>query len=63
MEADDRQVMTVFTVQPLFHHRQTEYHEVLPSSAKVQSHLTLLFADDGNTGWWNDGWTVKTVVT
>ena len=23
MEADDRQVTTVFTVQPLFHHRQS----------------------------------------
>ena len=60
MEADDRQVTTVFTVQPSFHigTRQTEYHEALLSSANVQSHLTSSFADDGN-----DGWTVKTVVT
>ena len=42
MEAGDRQVTTVFTVQPSFHHR---YHEALPSSADVQSHLTSLFAD------------------
>ena len=28
--------------------RQTEYHEVLPSSANVQSHLTSSFTDDGN---------------
>ena len=27
---------------------QTEYHEALPSSANVQSHLTSSFADDGN---------------
>ena len=29
--------------------RQTEYHEALPSSTNMQSHLTSLFADDGNT--------------
>ena len=28
--------------------RQTEYHEALPSSQNVQSHLTSSFADDGN---------------
>ena len=27
---------------------QTEYHEALPSSANVQSHLTSSFVDDGN---------------
>ena len=51
--------------------RQNEYNEALPSSANVQSHLTSLFDDDGNASWylvcrvrwWNDGWTVKTVVT
>ena len=49
---------------------QTEYHEVLPSLANVQSHLTSSFTDDGNASWysvcggrWNDGWTVETVVT
>ena len=45
MEADDRQVTTVFTVNP---HSANEYHEALPSSANVQSHLTSSFADDGN---------------
>ena len=49
MEADDRQVMTVLTVQPSFHHRHsTEYHNALPSSANVQLHFTSSFADDGN---------------
>ena len=28
--------------------RQTDYHEALPSSANVQSHLTSSFANDGN---------------
>ena len=43
MEADDRQVMTVLTVQPSFHHWHStnrEYHEALPSLANVQSHST-----------------------
>ena len=30
--------------------RQTEYHEALPSSANVQSHLTS-FADNGSASW------------
>ena len=73
MEADDRQEMTVFTVQPSFHHWHStnEYHEALPSSTNVQSHLTSSLADDVTlhdyhfveSRWWNDGWTVKTVVT
>ena len=33
--------------------RQTEYHEVLPSSANVQSHLTSLFTNDGNASWYS----------
>ena len=33
--------------------RQTEYHEALPSSANVQSHLTSPFTDDGNTSWYS----------
>ena len=33
--------------------RQTKYHEVLPSSANVQSHLTSSFADDGNASWYS----------
>ena len=32
--------------------RQTEYHEALPSTANVQSHLTS-FADDGNASWYS----------
>ena len=28
--------------------QQTEYHEALPSSVNVQSHLTSSFDDDGN---------------
>ena len=50
MEADDGQVTSVFTVQrhSVIGTRQTEYHETLPSSANVQSHLTSSFADDGN---------------
>ena len=31
--------------------RQTEYHEALPLSANIQSHLTSSFADDGNASW------------
>ena len=50
---------------------QTEYQKALPSSVNVQSRLTSSFADDGNASWfrfvecrfWNDGWTVKNVVT
>ena len=51
--------------------RQTEYHEVLPSSANV-SHTSLRRSPTMVTlydtrfvecRWWNDGWTVKTVVT
>ena len=33
--------------------RQTEYHKALPSSANMQSHLTLSFADDGNALWYS----------
>ena len=33
--------------------RQSEYHEALPSSANVQSHLTSSFADDGNASWYS----------
>ena len=33
--------------------RQTEYHEALPSSANVQSHLTSLFTDDGDASWYS----------
>ena len=33
--------------------RQTNYHEALPLSVNVQSHLTSLFADDGNASWYS----------
>ena len=36
------------TVIPSSALRQTEYHDALPSSADVQSHITSSFADDGN---------------
>ena len=32
--------------------RQTEYHEALPSSVNLQSHLTSSFADYGNASWY-----------
>ena len=51
MESDDRQVKTVFTAQPSFHHRhstKTEYHEALPSSANDEVMCDCTFADDGN---------------
>ena len=55
MEADDRQVTTVSQSNrhSTIGTRQTEYQEVLPSSANVQSHLTLSFADDGNALWYS----------
>ena len=33
--------------------RQTEYHEALPPSSNVQSHLTSSFADDSNASWYS----------
>ena len=33
--------------------RQTQYHEALPSSANVQSHLTSSFANNGNASWYS----------
>ena len=33
--------------------RQTEYHEALPSSVSVQSHLTSSFDNDGNASWYS----------
>ena len=51
MEADDRQVTTVFTVQPSFHHRpldKLEYHEALPPSENDEVSCDCTFADDGN---------------
>ena len=64
MEADDRQVTTVFTVQPSFHDRPSanrvswsvtivgkRWGGVWPSLANVQSLLTSSFTDDGNASW------------
>ena len=49
MQADYRQVTTVFAVQPSFHHRHwTEYHEELPSSSNDEVRCDCTFADDGN---------------
>ena len=62
MEADDRQVTTVFTVQPSFHHR----HSTNPSIMKPRRSPTIVTLHDTRfveCWWWNDGWTVKTVVT
>ena len=50
MEADDRQVTTVFAVQPSFiiGTLQTEYHEALPSMANYEVRCDCTFTDDGN---------------
>ena len=49
MEADDRQVMTVFTVcHSTIGTRQTEYHETLPSSANKEVRCDCTFTDDDN---------------
>ena len=50
MEADYRQVTTVFTVQLSFHHRQStkEYHEALLSLANDEVRCDCMFADNGN---------------
>ena len=48
METDYLQVTTVFIVQPSFQHRQTEYHEALPSSVNDEVKCDCTFADDGN---------------
>ena len=59
MEADDRQVTTVFTVQPRFHHRRST-NRVSWSVTIVGERAVSSFVE---CRWWNDGWTVKTVVT
>ena len=51
MEAD-RQVTTVFTVQPSFHHRHST-NRVSWSVTNVQSHLNSSFADDGDASWYS----------
>ena len=74
IEADDRQLTTVFTVQPSFHHghstnwvymkryhrrRTTRWGVTARSPTMVTLHDTRFVV----CRWWNDGWTVKTVVT
>ena len=73
MEADDRQVTTVFTVQPSlpsaldkpsimkrYHRRRTCSHT---SPRRSPTMVTLHDTGYVEYRWWNDGWTVKTVVT
>ena len=49
MEADHRQVSTVFTVRhSTIGTRQTQYHEALPSSANDEVRCDCTFTDDGN---------------
>ena len=38
---------------------KTEYHEALPSSVNVQSHLTSSFAVDGNASWYSVCWVTR----
>ena len=63
MEADGRQVTTVFTVQPSFHHRHST-NRALPSSANdevrcvtAHSRTTVSLHDIRfvECRWWNDG--------
>ena len=74
IEADDRQVTTVFTVQPSFHHRHwtnpsimKRYHRrwTCNHTSPRRSPMMVTLHDTGfvECRWWNDGWTVKTVVT
>ena len=67
MGADDRQVTTVFTDQPSFHHRHLT--NWVPWSVTIigerWGEVWLHLRDDGNAWfvecrWWNDGWTVVT---
>ena len=73
MAADDRQVTTVFTVRPSSHHRYST-NRVSPSvtiEQRTYSHTsprrspTMVTLHDTRfveCPWWNDCWTVKTVV-
>ena len=74
MEADDRQVTTDFTVQTVippstldkpsimkrYHHRRTCSHS---SPRRSPTMITLHDTRFVECRWWNDGWTVKNVVT
>ena len=74
MQANDRQVTTVFTVQPVippsaldkpsimkryYRRRTTRWGVTARSPTMVTLHDTRFV----ECRWWNDGWTVKTVVT
>ena len=74
MEANYRQATTVFTVQPSFHHRPLDKPSIMKryhrrwtcSHTSPRRSPTIVTCHD--TGfvecrWWNEGWTVKTVVT
>ena len=76
MGADDCQVTTVFTVQPSFHHwhstNQASWSVTIVAEHAVTPHLAVrrwcsmvTFYDTWvvERWWWNDCWTVKTVVT
>ena len=75
MEADDHQVTTVFTVQPSFHHRHSINRSSImkryrrrwarshTSPRRLPTMVTLYDSRFVECRWWNDGWTVKTVVT
>ena len=72
MEADYRQVTTVFTVQPSFHHRHStnliswsvtivgeRRSEVLGVTTPSPTMVTLHDTRFVQCRWWNDGWTVN----
>ena len=74
MKADDRRVTTVFTVQLSFHHRHStnpsimkRYHRRRTTrwvvTARSPTMVALHEAQFVKCRWWNDGWTVKTVIT
>ena len=74
MEADDSQVTTFFhslivippsaldkpSIVKLYHRRRTCSHT---SPRRSPTMVTLRDTRFVECGWWNDGWTVKTVVT
>ena len=73
-EPDDRQVTTVFTVQPSFHHRHstnrvswsvTNRRQTTRWGVTARSPTMVMLHDTRfvECRWCNDGWTVKTVVT
>ena len=73
MEADGRQVMTVFTVQPsLYHWHSTNsimkryHHRRMCNHTSPRRLPTIVMLHDTlfvECRWWNEGWAVKTVVT